>query len=42
MTDTAFPPLDITAQWGRLNDGLITLMDYVPVDRMDWSPREGL
>ena len=42
MTDTAFPPLDVTAQWGRLNDGLATLVDYVPEDQMDWSPREGL
>ena len=42
MTTEAFPPIDITAQWGRLNDTIIALVDYVPDDKMDWSPREGL
>ena len=42
MTTEAFPPLDITAQWGRLNDTIIALVDYVPDDKLDWSPRENL
>ena len=42
MTTEAFPPVDITAQWGRLNDKIIALVDYVPDDKMDWSPREDL
>ena len=42
MTTDAFPHVDITAQWGRLNDTIVTLVDYVPDDKMDWSPREEL
>ena len=42
MTQT-LPRLDFTAQWGRLNDTLIGLVDVIPHDKMDgWSPREGL
>jgi uncharacterized damage-inducible protein DinB len=37
-----YPPLDITAQWGRLNDGIIRLVDYVPEDMLDWSPKPEL
>ena len=42
MTTEAFPPVDITAQWGRLNDTLVALVDYVPDDKLEWSPREEL
>jgi len=42
MATTAYPPLDITAHWGRLNDTLIQLLDYVPDEQMGWSPREDL
>lgn len=31
--------LDIVAQWGRLNSGLIELLDAIPDERMDWSPQ---
>lgn len=37
-----FPPLDITAQWGRLNDGMIRLVDYIPEDKLNWSPKPEL
>ena len=37
-----YPPLDITAQWGRLNDELVALVDYIPEDKLDWSPQAGL
>ena len=42
MSKTFFPPLDITAQWGRLNESIVSLVDYVPEDKLEWSPREDL
>ena len=42
MTAQTLPRLDFTAQWGRLNDTLIGLIDVIPEDKMDWSPREDL
>ena len=42
MSEAAFPPLDVTAQWGRLNDSIVTLVDYVPDDKLDWSPQPDL
>ncbi len=42
MPKTAYPPLDITAHWGRLNDTIAGLVDYIPDDKLDWSPREDL
>jgi len=37
-----YVPLEISAQWGRLNDSIIDLIDYVPADKVEWSPREDL
>jgi uncharacterized damage-inducible protein DinB len=37
-----YPPLDITPIWARVNDELIRLVDYVPDDKLDWSPKPGL
>ena len=34
--------LDIAAQWGRLNDTILALIDVIPDDKLDWSPREDL
>ena len=42
MPKTAYPLLDIGAHWGRLNDTLNQLVDCVPEDTLDWSPREDL
>ncbi len=42
MTDRSYPPLDIVPNWSRLNDGLIKLVDYVPDDKLDWSPKPEL
>ena len=42
MTTDSASKLDFAAQWGRLNDTIIALVDYVPDDKLDWSPREGL
>ncbi len=39
MPKTAYPLLDFTAKWGRLNDTMIKLIDYVPVEKMGWCPR---
>ncbi len=38
----AHPPLDITPIWARFNDDLIRLVDYVPDDQMNWSPKPEL
>ncbi len=42
MTTSSHGKLDFAAQWGRLNDTIIALVDHVPDDKMDWSPREDL
>lgn len=42
MTAPTYPPLDITTHWSRLNDELIRLVDYVPDDKLDWSPKREL
>ncbi len=34
--------LDIVPVWSRLNDGLIKLVDYIPDDKMNWSPKPEL
>jgi uncharacterized damage-inducible protein DinB len=34
--------LDIVPVWSRLNDGLIRLVDYIPDDKMNWSPKPEL
>ena len=35
-------PLDIVPVWARFNESLIKLVDYVPDDRMNWSPKPEL
>jgi uncharacterized damage-inducible protein DinB len=35
-------PLDIVPYWSRLNDGIIRLVDYIPDDKLNWSPQPGL
>ena len=42
MTNDTFAPLDIGAQWGRLNETIIALVDCIPEEKLDWSPREEL
>lgn len=37
-----YAPLDIVPVWARLNESLIRLVDYVPDDKINWSPKEGL
>ena len=42
MSETTFPRVDVTAQWGRLNDSIVALVGIIPDDKLDWSPREEL
>jgi uncharacterized damage-inducible protein DinB len=42
MGEGAFPPINVTPIWARLNDELIRLVEYVPNDKMNWSPKPGL
>ncbi len=42
MMNEALPRIDITEQWGRLNDGLIELVTYIPDGKLEWSPQEDL
>ncbi len=42
MADTTYPPLEITPIWARVNDELIELLDLIPDDKIDWSPRPEL
>lgn len=39
---TPYVPLDIVPFWSRLNDGMIRLVDYIPDDKLNWSPQAGL
>ncbi len=37
-----FPRIDITPTWARFNNELIRLVDYVPDDQLNWSPKPEL
>ena len=38
----SYPPLDITPVWARFNESLIALVDRIPDDQMNWSPKPEL
>jgi uncharacterized damage-inducible protein DinB len=42
MTTPTLPSIAVSEHWRRLNDGLIDLVDVIPDDKLDWSPREDL
>jgi uncharacterized damage-inducible protein DinB len=42
MPDAPQPRIDITPTWARLNEGLIRLVDYIPDDKINWSPKPEL
>lgn len=42
MADVTTTGLDLTPVWARFNEGLIRLVDYVPDDKLNWSPRDDL
>lgn len=37
-----FPSLDITSCWVPINDQLIELLDRIPDDKLEWSPKPEL
>jgi uncharacterized damage-inducible protein DinB len=42
MPESSSPRIDITPTWARFNDELIRLVDYVPDDELNWSPKPEL
>ncbi len=42
MSAQAVSGLAIAPVWARFNDSLIRLVDYVPDDKMNWSPKPEL
>jgi uncharacterized damage-inducible protein DinB len=39
MSPKTSAKLEIGERWGRLNDTIVALLDYIPEDKLDWSPR---
>lgn len=37
-----FPPLAVTKYWAPVNDQLLSLIDLIPDDKLDWSPKPEL
>ena len=42
MAESQFARLDIVPTWARFNDDLIRLVEYVPDDKINWSPKPEL
>lgn len=42
MTDAPFPPLDIARHWRTVQEHLLRIVDLVPDDKWDWTPRDDL
>ena len=42
MSQPTFPPLDITDQWPKLNEQVVGLVDLIPDDKLEWSPKPEL
>ncbi len=42
MSSVGFPPVDVTGQWARLNEQLVSLVDVIPDDKLNWSPKPEL
>ena len=42
MSGQTYAKLDFAEQWGRMNDSIVALIDVIPEDKLDWSPREDL
>lgn len=42
MADKALQGLDLVPVWARFNESLIRLIDYVPEDQINWSPKPEL
>ena len=41
MAEDVYPRLAIVRHWSTMNDHLIELVDLIPDEKLDWSPREG-
>ena len=42
MSNNGFARLDIVPTWARFNDDLIRLVEHVPDDKLNWSPKPEL
>ena len=42
MAESTYASLDIVPTWATFNDELIRLVDYVPEDKISWSPKSEL
>jgi uncharacterized damage-inducible protein DinB len=42
MTGQTFASLDIVPFWSRTNDSIVQLVDYIPDDKLNWSPKREL
>ena len=42
MTTPTFVSLDIVPNWQRMNETIVRLVDYIPADKLDWSPKPEL
>jgi uncharacterized damage-inducible protein DinB len=42
MTDKTFPKLDITPYWDSVQDDLLRIVNLIPHDKMNWSPKPEL
>jgi uncharacterized damage-inducible protein DinB len=42
MTQHTTAGVDLAPVWARFNEGLIRLVDYVPDDKLNWSPKPEL
>jgi uncharacterized damage-inducible protein DinB len=42
LATTTYGRIDLAPTWARFNDELIRLVDYVPDDKINWSPKPEL
>jgi len=42
VTSQTYPPLAITSLWARVNDDLIELLELIPDDQLNYSPKPEL
>jgi uncharacterized damage-inducible protein DinB len=42
MVESKYANLDLAPTWATFNDGLVRLVDYIPDDKMNWSPKPEL
>ncbi len=42
MRSNELPPLAISPYWASVQDDLVHIVDLVPDDKIDWSPKDGL